>query len=81
MRTELGIDVAQENYIDGIDPNNASVIAGRLLVGFTYSFNENVSFEENAEVYENVLDPADLRVLNNAAVSVHTVYMDIMKVG
>ncbi|MFZ5480191.1 MAG: DUF481 domain-containing protein [Myxococcota bacterium] len=66
---ELGVDVAREDFVAGIDPNTAVVVAGRGLVGFTYKFNESVAFSDTLEAYENVLVPADLRVLNQAAIT------------
>lgn len=73
MLAEAGVDFAQENYVAGVDPNSNLVLAARVMWGFTHKFNENVSFTEAAEAYLNLLDftdPIDLRVLNNAALSV-----------
>lgn len=67
--TEIGFDVAQENYVEGIDPNFQSIFAGRLLVEAGYNFNETVGVTDTLEIYENVLDPADLRMLNTASFS------------
>lgn len=67
---EIGIDFAQENYVAGIDPNSANIIAGRAMLGFSHAFNERVGFAEQVEVYENVLDFQDLRVLNTASLNV-----------
>lgn len=69
LRVELGVDYAQENYVEGIDPNTRNIIAGRALVGFKHAFNDSVSFSETAEVFENVLDPVDLRINNTAALN------------
>jgi putative salt-induced outer membrane protein YdiY len=69
LRAELGADLAQENYIEGIDPNYANILAARVLIGITHKFNDKVGFSEVAEVYENVLDPDDVRVLNTAALT------------
>jgi len=63
---ELGVDYAQENYVDGVDPNSAQIIAARLMTAFTHQFNDSVAVGDTAEIYENVVDPADLRVLNTA---------------
>jgi putative salt-induced outer membrane protein YdiY len=64
---ELGADYAQENYVDGADPDYLDVIAVRAMVGVGVKFNENVSLTEELEVFENVLVPEDVRVLNNFA--------------
>jgi putative salt-induced outer membrane protein YdiY len=70
---ELGADYAQEFYTDQVLADNPDlpdlghVVAARLLIGVQHKFNEQVSFSEVVEIYENVLNPADLRVLNEAA--------------
>ena len=69
LTTELGADFAQENYVDGVDPDHANVLAARVLVGFTHKFNETTALTDTAETYVNVLDPSDTRVLNAAALS------------
>jgi len=66
---ELGIDVAQENYVDGVDPNSANIIAARAMLGFSHKFSENVAFSDTIEAYENVVDPNDLRILNEVALT------------
>lgn len=69
LRAELGFDVAQENYVEGIDPNRADIYAGRLLVGVSHKFNDAVGFTDTFELYENVVDLSDLRMLNTATLS------------
>jgi len=61
---EAGADYAQENYVEGVDPNTAQVIAIRLMTAITHQFSENVAVGDTLEVYENVVTPADVRVLN-----------------
>ena len=66
LRAELGVDVAQEwRTTDEF----AVIPAARLLLGATHKLNENVSVAETFELYENVIDPADLRILNAASLS------------
>lgn len=69
MRAELGFDVAQENYVAGVDPNRDDIYAGRLLLGVAHKFNESVGFTDTFEVYENVMDLDDVRILNTATLS------------
>lgn len=64
---ELGADYAQENYVEGADPDYLDVIAARAMVGVGVKFNENVSLSEELEVFENILQPEDVRLLNNFA--------------
>jgi len=66
---ELGADVAQENYVEGIDPGSAVIVAARVLVGVDHKFNENVAFSDKLEAYENVLSPADFRLTNTASIT------------
>ena len=66
---EIGFDIAQENYIDGVDPNYMNIYAARGMLGLTHAFNDNVSFTNTFEAYENVIDLADLRILNTATLS------------
>lgn len=70
---ELGFDYAQENYTDeaiagGSEPYQ-DVFAGRILVGISHKFNDNVSVTDTFEVYQNVVDFNDTRVLNTAALN------------
>lgn len=69
LKVELGADVAQEDYVAGIDPNFTMIYAARAMASLTHQFNESVSISDTVEAYENILDPADLRVLNEAAIS------------
>jgi len=66
---ELGVDVAHEFFVEGVDPATALVPAARGLVGFNHKFNERVELSDRFEVYENVLDFRDLRILNTAALT------------
>lgn len=64
---ELGADYAQENYVDGADPDYQDIIAARLMIGTAVKFNESVSLSEELEIFENLLLPEDVRVLNSFA--------------
>ena len=66
---EVGLDVAQENFVEGVDPKRADVIAARIMVGLTHKFNESVSFSDTLEVFENIRSPNDLRMINDAALT------------
>jgi putative salt-induced outer membrane protein YdiY len=67
LRSELGLDYAQEDYIDAVEPNYQDVLAARILLGLNHKFNENVGFSEVFEVYESLFDFEDVRILNNAS--------------
>jgi putative salt-induced outer membrane protein YdiY len=69
LTSELGIDFAQEDYVDGIDPNSQNVLAARVFLGTAWMPSEKVSVTNDLEAYENLLDPEDLRLLDTLAVS------------
>lgn len=66
LRGEVGADWAQEWRTTD---EYANIIAARLAAAIAHKFNDNVSISDSFEVYENVLDVADLRLLNTAAVT------------
>ena len=66
---ELGFDVAQENYVDGVDPGNANIFAARIMMSGTHKFNEAVAVGDTIELYENVVDFNDFRLLNSAFIT------------
>jgi len=69
FKGELGADVAQENYVEGVDPNQDTIWAGRAMIALAHQFNETLSLTEQVEVYENILDLDDVRLLNQIALS------------
>lgn len=64
---EVGADYAQETYVEGADPDYQNIFAARVMLGTAVKFNENISLSEEIEIFENVLQPDDLRILNNFA--------------
>lgn len=78
---ELGVDYAQENFVEGADPDYQDVVAARIMIGLHHAFNENVAFDDTLEVYENVLDFEDLRVLNQASVAAKLTDAFSLKLG
>lgn len=68
FKGELGLDIARENFVDGVEPNAQTVIAARILLGLRHEFNEHVAFEDTLEAYEGLLDFTDFRLNNTAAV-------------
>lgn len=69
VRIEIGVDYAQEFYVEGVDPRFQSIFAGRVQGVFSQQFNDNVGFSDTIEIYENLLMPADLRVINTATLT------------
>ena len=65
---EIGVDWAQENFVAGTDPDtDYLVIAARGMLGVKHKFNDSVGFEDTFEIFENVTDFEDLRILNAAS--------------
>lgn len=63
---ETGVDVAQERYVDTVESDDAEVIAARAWVGLAHRF-ERVGWRQTFEVFENLRDREDLRLLHGAA--------------
>lgn len=66
---ELGADVAREDFVAGVEPDVATIYAARAMGGLAYAFGPSVQVAERVEVYENILEPLDVRVLNTASLS------------
>jgi putative salt-induced outer membrane protein YdiY len=66
---ELGIDYAQERYVSAVEPRRGDVFAGRVMVGLDLVLSDTVGLHNSLETYENMLDRADLRVANDAALT------------
>ena len=69
MVTELGMDYAQENYVDGVEPNRHDLVAARVMARVTMKATESFSIENQLEALENLLDPVDLRAQNDFVMS------------
>ncbi|MED5372015.1 MAG: DUF481 domain-containing protein [Myxococcota bacterium] len=71
LLVELGAGVQQEWQIleDPAAEDFSNVFQARALIAFSHTFNDAVKFTESVEAYENVLDPADFRAVNRAALT------------
>lgn len=78
LSAEVGLDWAHELFTEaqaeGTDFLETSdtyenVLAGRGGVGFSHAFNDNVALSDSAETYVNLVNPEDVRVLNEVALS------------
>ncbi|MFT6143736.1 MAG: putative salt-induced outer membrane protein YdiY [Myxococcota bacterium] len=69
LMLEFGFDWAQENFAGELDPDYQDVFAARLLAGLSHNFSESVGFTNTLELYPNVIDLEDFRLLNQAALS------------
>lgn len=69
FKAEAGVDVAQEDFVAGVEPSEQTVVSARIQASLRQNFNAHVAFEDTVEIYESVLDYEDLRVYNTAAIS------------
>jgi putative salt-induced outer membrane protein YdiY len=69
LRGEVGADLAREDYVAGVRPRTAMITAARQLLGISHAFSTGVTFTDQVEIYENVVDPSDVRLLNTGAFS------------
>ncbi len=66
---EIGADYAQENYVDGVDPNYVDVIAAREMIALKHTFTDSFAIENVAEAFENLVVFEDVRVNNTFTLS------------
>lgn len=78
LATEIGAAYTQENFVTSVDADgnviNADIldehfIAARIFLGFAHKFNENVSFTNDLEMFENLFNLKDFRLYNTASFS------------
>ena len=67
LRVEGGFDWAQEFYVEGTDPRYQNIFALRVLGALDHAFSESVGLQDTVEIYENVVDLADFRLVNTLA--------------
>jgi putative salt-induced outer membrane protein YdiY len=65
---EAGADGARELLVEGVEPGEQWIWAARVMGRATHAFNPSVSGELQVEALDNVLSPADLRVLGTGAI-------------
>ncbi len=66
---EAGLDAAQEWYVEGVEPATNFPISVVVKVGLDQQLRETLAFGFRAEVYQNVRDIADLRLLTETALT------------
>ncbi len=69
VRAELGADYAREDYVAGVDPNHADIVAARLMFTVQHRFGAGTTVTETVEGLENVQTPSDVRVNNQLALT------------
>ena len=71
LRAEIGVDYAQENYVDSVEQDSQNVFAGAVTVGLNHKFNENVAFVNKLELFENLIHREDFRLVNQAGLTMN----------
>lgn len=79
LKLEIGADVANEDFVEGVVPNSQLLIAIQTGVAYTHSFNDNVSFTDSLSLYVPLVTQpagaafapsfADVRVGNTAGIT------------
>ena len=79
LKVEAGIDFANEQYVEGVVPASANLIAAQVAANFEHTFNESVGFKDSLTVYEPILTQpegspfaphlTDIRIGNVATIS------------
>lgn len=67
--TELGFDVANENYTEDVELEDQMKYSGRVLVSLAQDLGERSQLTTSVETFVNVINPSDTRVLGNATLS------------
>lgn len=79
LKVEAGVDFANEDYVEGVEPNATKLLALQIAGAYTHNFNANVSFTDGLTVYEPLLTQpdgspfaphfTDIRIGNNASIT------------
>lgn len=75
FNTEVGLNYVQEKFTESPEETADDIfdnqyLAGRIMLGLQYKFNDNVAFIDTFETYINFFEIADLRLYNTATLSV-----------
>lgn len=55
LKTEIGVDFANEAYVDGVVPASTKLLAAQVAAVYSHSFSENVGFTNSLTTYEPML--------------------------
>ncbi|HND31559.1 MAG TPA: DUF481 domain-containing protein [Myxococcota bacterium] len=79
LKTEIGVDFANEAYVEGVVPSSTKLLAAQVAAVYSHSFNENVGFSDSLTIYEPMLTQpdgspfaphfTDLRITNIATIN------------
>jgi putative salt-induced outer membrane protein YdiY len=69
LKAEAGVDAAQEFYVEGTDPSRDFPISAVVKLAMDQQLRETLAFSFKAEVYQNVLEIDDLRLLTETSLT------------
>ena len=69
LGVSIGLDAAQEVYVEGVDPSRAFPLSVTAGVALTAQFKEMMGFSFTLDAYQNLLDREDLRILTETTLT------------
>ncbi|HJN75144.1 MAG TPA: DUF481 domain-containing protein [Myxococcota bacterium] len=69
LSAEVGVDAAREDYTDGVVPNRGMKYNARGGLGFVRVLTSTLAFGQDVEVFVNVEDPTDTRLISDTAIT------------
>ena len=69
LSAEVGVDAAREDYTDGVVPNRGMKYNARGGLGFVRVLTKTLAFGQDLEVFVNVQDPKDTRLISDTAIT------------
>lgn len=69
LSAEVGFDAAHEDYTEGVVPGQGMKYSARGAMGFARSLTDSVDVGSDVEVFVNVTDPKDTRLISDTAVT------------
>ena len=69
LLAESGMDLARESYVDGVEPAYDTIYSARGFISWSAVFGDVIEISEEIETYLNVEDVDDIRLINEAGLS------------
>lgn len=69
LSAELGVDAAREDYTDGVEPEHGMKYNARGGLGFVRVLSKTLAFGQDLELFVNVQDPKDTRLISDTALT------------
>jgi len=69
LLAESGMDVAREAYVEGVEPPIDTIFSARGFLSWSAAFGDVLELSESIETYVNVEDAEDVRLINEAGLS------------